>query len=103
MRGPCPARRLEQALTASAIGAGICVQIDAHRTIAWYSATFAGDRHQLEARATSCARLDRWLSSVPTLDIILPGHLLAELSIAHCERIGAVTRFRIDGVTVETA
>jgi hypothetical protein len=97
------AGRLERALRVSATQAGTELDVAEHRTDAWRSATFAGDRHIVEGSAPSGPALDRWLAALPTLDLPVPGHVVAELSLAACRRSGDVTRFRIDGLTVAVA
>lgn len=94
--------RLERALARSAAAAGTPLAVERHDVVAWHSATFAGDRHRLVASAASGERLDRWLARLDTLDLAVPGHVVADLKVAACEHLGDVTRFRIDGLTVAT-
>ncbi|MEH3047054.1 hypothetical protein [Sphingomonas adhaesiva] len=94
--------RLERALARSAADAGTMLAVERHDVVEWHSATFAGDRHRLFASATSGERLDAWLARVDTLDLAMPGHVIADLKVSACERLGDVTRFRIDGLTVAT-
>lgn len=94
--------RLERALTRSAAAAGAPFAVERHDIVEWRSATFAGDRHRLVASAASSERLDRWLARVATLELAVPGQVVADLRIVGCERVGDVTRFRIDGLTVVT-
>lgn len=94
------AARLERALARSARAAGATIEVERHDTRAWHSATFAGDRHVLEARGASGARLDAWLARVEALDLAVPGHMLAGLAVEACAREAGVTRFRLSGVTV---
>lgn len=93
--------RLERALTRSAAAAGAPLQVESHRIVAWHSATFSGDRHELVASAMSDARLDEWLTHLSTADVTVPGRMLAELRVAECERVGGTTRFTIESVTLE--
>ena len=94
--------RLERALARSAAAAGAPLAVERHDVVEWRSATFTGDRHRLVASAASDERLDRWLAQLGTLDLAVPGQVVADLSLAACERAGGVTRFRIDGLTVMT-
>ncbi len=92
----------DRALARSAALAGASLSVERHRRAAWHSATFAGERHELVASAPSGESLDRWLEQVTTQDLAMPGHLLAELKLARCDRTGAVTHLRIEGLTVAT-
>lgn len=92
--------RLERALARSAATAGAPLAVERHDMVEWHSATFAGDRHRLYASAASGERLDQWLARLDTLDLALPGHVVADLTLGACERVGDTTRFRIDGLTV---
>lgn len=95
------AGRLERALVASAARAGTAIRVDTHDAQSWRSATFAGGRHRLEASAASGARLDAWLAGLGAEAIAVPGHVLADLSVGACVRVGDTTRFHLEGVTVE--
>ena len=95
------AGRLERALVRSAARAGAAIRIERQSAQAWRSATFAGDRHRLEASAASGPGLDAWLGSLDDGAIDVPGHLVAELAVRACERGAGTTRFRLEGVTVE--
>ncbi|KQT33371.1 hypothetical protein ASG29_04750 [Sphingomonas sp. Leaf412] len=97
------AGRLERALLRDADRAGAPIRIERHASESWHSATFAGGRHRLEASGASGARLDAWLAGLDEAAIEVPGHVLADLSVAACHRAGAVTRFRVEGLTVARA
>ena len=92
----------DRALARSAALAGASLSVERHRRAAWHSATFAGERHELVASSPSGESLDRWLEQVTTHDLAMPGHLLADLKLAQCDRAGAVTHLRIEGLTVAT-
>lgn len=94
------AGRLERALLRAATRAGAPIRIDGHASEAWHSATFAGGRHRLEASGVTGARLDAWLAALDDAAIEVPGHVVADLSVAACERVGMRTRFRVNGLTV---
>ncbi|OWK31436.1 hypothetical protein [Sphingomonas dokdonensis] len=88
MRGPGTARLLARALSASAARNGLVVAIEEHGAMPWHSATFSGYRHALTLTATPAGALaNRWLATIGTLDVPLPGALLADLSVT-----GAVKR-----------
>ena len=92
--------RFERALLRAATLAGADIRIERHASEAWHSATFAGGRHRVEASGRSGERLDAWLARLGDAAIEVPGHLVADLTVAACERAAGVTRFRLEGVTV---
>lgn len=95
--------RLERAITRSAAQAGTALVVESHRAVAWHSATFSGDRHELVVSAAPGVSLERWTERLGTLDLGVPGHLLADLRVAARERRGDIVRLRIEGLTVLTA
>ena len=97
------ASRFERALARSAAQAGAALAVESHRAVAWHSATFSGARHEVTVSATPGAPLDGWAARLPTLELGLPGQLLADLRIAGRERHGDVVRLRIEGLTVAVA
>lgn len=94
---------LERRLVQCAALADTPITVEDHRTIAWHSATFAGDRHDLLVGATRGAALDAWLDGLPAIDLPLPRHLLAELRVTARECDGDRVRVRITGLTVALA
>jgi hypothetical protein len=96
------AARLERALVRSASAAGAAIIVERHAMRSWHSATFAGDRHLLDAQGETGARLEAWLARVGALDLALPGHVLADLKLEACTREAGTTRFRVSGLTVAT-
>lgn len=95
-------RGLERALTRSAALAGAELAVERHRMTPWHSATFSGARHDILASAMSGDRLDQWLAQLPAVDLPLRGGLLTDIRVAACERAGAMTRLRIESVTLDT-
>jgi hypothetical protein len=88
MRGPGTARLLARALSASAAREGLAVAVEERGARPWHSATFSGYRHALTLTTTPAGAVaDRWLATIGTLDVPLPGALLADLSVT-----GAATR-----------
>ncbi len=94
------AGRLQRALARSAARAGATVAIERHRAVAWHSATFTGDRHELVLAGRSDPRLDAWLGSLGADSVVLPGHVVAELRVVACAREAGATQARLEGVTV---
>ena len=94
------AGRLQRALAHSAARAGATVAIERHRAVAWHSATFTGDRHELMLAGRSDPRLDAWLDSLDADALALPGHVLAELRVVARAREAGATHARLEGVTV---
>ncbi|MBB3348665.1 MULTISPECIES: hypothetical protein [unclassified Sphingomonas] len=94
------AGRLQRALARSAARAGAAVAIERHRAVAWHSATFTGDRHELVLAGRSDPRLDAWLDSLDADSLALPGHVLAELRVVARACEAGATHARLEGVTV---
>lgn len=99
-RGGCPVARFARALAQSAASAGAPISIETHRAAPWHSLTFAGHRHEVEATAQPGDPLDRWLATLPALDLPLRDELLAELRVDACARTVDAARFRLAGLTV---
>ncbi|KQM64946.1 hypothetical protein ASE75_07720 [Sphingomonas sp. Leaf17] len=70
---------LARALAGSAIAAGCSVRVIDHRSIAWSSATFVGERHRLTL-VTSGDAAD-WLAGLPDAEFALRGHLVVDLLV----------------------
>jgi hypothetical protein len=94
------AGRLQRALARSAARAGATMAVERHRAVAWHSATFTGDRHDVELTGRSDPRLDAWLDSLDADALALPGHVLAELRVVALARDARSTRVRLEGLTV---
>lgn len=94
--------RFARALARSASRAGTTLAVESHRVTAWHSATFSGDRHELEVCARTDAHLDDWTAALPALDLSLPGQLLADLRVVAHHRHGDTARLRIAALTVDT-
>lgn len=98
-----------RALSRCAARADTPIVVDDHRTVAWYSATFSGERHDLSFSARPGAALDAWLDAwldrLPTLDLPLHGDLLVEVRIVSREPgdVGDDVRVRIAALTVALA
>jgi hypothetical protein len=103
MRGPAAAALLGRALSASAHAAGATVEIDTCEAETWFSATFSGTRYALALTAPDEASTMRWLSALPSQDLPLAGHLLAELSVAQVAQRAGRLHLRIDALTVAAA
>lgn len=97
------AGHLERALARSAARAGATLSVDSHRAVAWHSATFSGDRHELTLRAAADPALDAWTAGFAQLDLGMHGHLLADLRVAARERHGSHIVLRVEGLTVACA
>ena len=57
-----------------------------------------GARHAIEMRAPVAAR--SWLETVGDIDVSLPGHLLAELSVTRRSESAGMLHVRIEALTV---
>jgi hypothetical protein len=97
-RGPDVGTRLARALEAS--GPGVAV---ARRTATrWASVTFTGARHELDCTAPATPALEQWLADLPEAEFALPGHLVADLTIAAMTATAERIDFRIEALTVES-
>ena len=81
-RGPDAGTLLERALVASASAAGCPITVESRRSMPWYSATFAGERHEMAVRADAGAALVYWLETLPEAEFELRGHCVADLAVA---------------------
>lgn len=94
------AHAFERAVVRSAGQAGVTLSVERHRAVAWHSATFSGDRHELVVGATAEGGVADWAARLPTMELVIPSYLLADLRVPLCERIGDIMRVRIEGLTV---
>ena len=85
-----PSAILSRALCRAADAAGVRVEVVAASASDWASATFVGARHQMRLAASASPALDAWLALLPTADIVMPGHVLAELSVVRSWPTSAV-------------
>ena len=73
--------RLARALEAGARGAGCAVRVAAASERSWASATFTGAHHLLTLEAVPSPALTAWLRSLPNAQFVLPGHVVADLTV----------------------
>lgn len=100
MRGPGTGVLLARAISASAARAGLTSCVEAQGDATWQSATFDGQRFALALTAPAGAAAHRWLETLGTLDVPLPGALLADLAVtAQSDRDGQC-HARIEALTV---
>ncbi|HVI99778.1 MAG TPA: hypothetical protein VM657_12015 [Sphingomonas sp.] len=100
-RGPDAGTRLTRALMAAAAANGVACAIVESDWTRWASATFTGAQHKVILAGPFTPALDDWLTTLPEREFVLPGHLVADLTIvamrASSERIEA----EIQALTVE--
>ena len=89
-------RRLVRALESSAQTAGCAVRVEAASERVWTSVTFTGARHTVTLDAMPSSALAAWLDALPSTDLALPGHIVAELIVD--QGLGAT---RICALTLE--
>jgi len=71
---------------------------------AWASVTFSGSRHELSFRlegAGAGETAGRFLSSLASLDLPLPGHIVADIALVAEERRPDRASIRLEALTVE--
>ncbi len=53
----------------------------------WASATFSGQRHRLELRfdGGDVAKIDRLVAALGTAELVLPGHIVADIALVEHE------------------
>ncbi|MCM8729488.1 hypothetical protein ACFO8O_00705 [Hephaestia sp. GCM10023244] len=80
-RGPDAATLLTRALAAAAAADNVACAITGSDWNRWASATFTGVQHRLTLAGAFTPALDDWLTTLPERDFVLPGHLVADLTI----------------------
>ncbi len=80
-----PSASLSRALCRAAEGAGTQVEIVTADATDWTSATFVGARHHIRLVAPASAALDSWLALLPMADIVVPGYVVAEISLVRSQ------------------
>ena len=100
-RGPDIGTMLVRALYRDAAGAGCALEIVESDWVRWASATFVGARHTMRWTALPSAALDAWLAGVPEADIVLRGHLLADVTVAAVRRSAAEVTVEMEALTLE--
>lgn len=73
-----PVRIVGDALRRSAAAAGGEIAVIAGNATPWWSATFAGHRVWL---AIDGRMLDPWLASLPEVELVVPGLLVADCTV----------------------
>lgn len=100
-----PHRMLTRRLRAYLDSHGLAPRLSASRSRNWASATFSGARHHFafaldDDGAETRQRLVDAGAAIPEADIALPGHIVADISLA-ADTEGS--RFTIEALTVEAA
>ncbi len=103
MRGSGVEAALGRALVAAAARAGTVIEIARSYSTDWHSATFSGTRHALDIATTADEAAGAWLATLGDLDVPLPGHLLADLSVTQSSAQNGRCRARIEALTVASA
>jgi hypothetical protein len=100
-RGPDATTLLERALLADAGARGLTPVIGDAMAIRWASATFAGVRHELRLTLRGDDAGAAWLAGLPDAELVLRGHLVADLIVLAVERVAGVLSARLEVLTVE--
>lgn len=100
----CPAaasRALRWALVRSAEAAGVSLEIHRAEAKAWASNTFDGARHLVLLGASTSKALQGWLESLPGTDVLMGGHLVADLQVPGILSGDGCTTAMLEILTVE--
>lgn len=100
-RGPDASTTLQRALLREARLAGCAIVIPAAQMTRWASATFTGAQHRLTLTAPDDAALETWLGALSDADIVLRGHLLADIAILSIVRAEGRAMVTVEALTVE--
>ena len=100
-RGPDAGTLLVRAVEADAFGMGCLIRIADSDWTRWASATFNGARHSLTLEAEETPALERWLAELPSTNLPIRGHLLADMVIKGIRRAGGVATIALEALTVE--
>lgn len=102
-RGPDIGTLLVRALYRLSCTAGCPLEIVESDWVRWASATFSGARHAQVWCAAPSAALDDWLAALPEADVVLRGHLLADIVVSAVTRTADTVRIEIAALTVTEA
>ena len=100
-RGPDSGTLLVRALYRDSCRADCPVQIVESDWVRWASATFTGARHTITFTATPSPALDRWLAELPEADLLLRGHLVADIVVAGLTRAADGVEIELEALTIE--
>lgn len=95
-----PTRRLGRALMRSAQATGCEITLLIEQSRPWHSATFTGARHEFTFNAVAGGALDAWLVQLPSADVPVPGHLVADIVASSAAWSGGTTTVLINVLTV---
>ena len=100
-RGPDAGTLLVRALYRDSCSAGCALEIVESDWVRWASATFTGARHAMRWTALPSAKLDRWLAALPEADLLLRGHLLADLQVVAIARTPEGVTIDLEALTLD--
>ena len=100
-RGPDAGTLLVRALYRSACAAGCPLEIADSDWVRWASATFTGARHTIRWTALPSPALDAWLAALPDADLLLRGHLVADIHVAGLTRDSSGVTIELEALTIE--
>ncbi|MBA3879008.1 MAG: hypothetical protein C0500_04765 [Sphingobium sp.] len=85
----------------AAAQAGCPIDVTAGDWRRWASATFSGARHRLSLAGSPCPAFDDWLARLGDADMAMPGHLVADLTVAAVRRAPQRIEVDLEVLTVE--
>ena len=90
-------------MTADAARHGVATTVEAGAQARWASATFSGARHTLTlaCAADAWARAAPWLAGLPESELVLRGHLVADLAVVEIARLDDRVTALVEVLTVE--
>lgn len=92
---------LSRSLASTAAHAGCAIDVTASDWRGWASATFSGARHRLSLAGSPTVAFETWLARLGETDVAMPGHLVADLTVAAVRRAPARVEVDLEILTVE--
>lgn len=92
---------LTRGLAVTAAHAGCSINVTANDWRRWASATFTGARHRLSLAGSPSAAFETWLARLGDADVPMPGHLVADLTVAAVRRAPERVEVDLEVLTVE--
>ena len=92
---------LTRSLTGTAAQAGCAIDVTANDWRRWASATFSGARHHLSFAGSPSVAFETWLALLGDADVPMPGHLVADLTVAAVRRAPERVEVDLEVLTVE--
>lgn len=92
---------LTRSLAGTAAQAGCSIDVMANDWRRWASATFTGARHRLSLAGSPSLEFENWLTRLGDANVPMPGHLVADLTVAAVRRAPERVEVDLEILTVE--